>query len=705
MGSSCYETRNKHKRLSNSNNMQDLPPPNEATYGDNKNKETNLGENSTYSELERGKRKKNEEYYSNPEYKELEKNKKIIEEKRKKIIDERIKIKEEDKKRDIQEKIEEENRKLEEERKRLEEEKERNEEKKKFQDEKRKIDEERKKIEQERQKIEKEKKKIQEEKEREKERKLIEENKKLLEEEKLKFKEEKELEEKKRIEEEEKKKNSENRDFYDMILEFTSFEQLKKEGWKAKFTKNGKKKYDRCLNEKNIVIGIVGNKNRGKSYLLGRIMDMKEYENPHGFLVTTYGISCIFPQLANNAENFITLDTAGRDNPLLQTVFFEDNDKNELIRNIARDQKVTEIALNDFIIQESDVIITVLEQLSFAEQELLKNLINQLKENKINKENRSRAKRLIVIHNLMNISSNQGIKEFIDDILLKSLTFSLRPQSMSNSENQNNDVKRNVYIQKTNDNNLEIIHVIVGNNDVDEIKKEYNEPAFRYIRKNIKTATAKKFDIINEFKQFIKNNYSNYIQPDNFEPEFSDESPKDNEEKIEIPIKLKNSIDKINLKRVFVNAKGIHNFSSALEPLYTTNLICLNKKFCIEVEFEMFGKIKDKIDVSRDFNDEKYIISIKGKTIDDIDLDKEKDLKIVQKGISSINEFDFQVIINRTIPLKEENNKEMEIDLSPESDYSEEFDEKYGIYRLIFPIITKKIDISSSDDDEGEDKE
>ena len=94
-------------------------------------------------------------------------------------------------------------------------------------------------------------------------------------------------------------------------------------------------------------------------------MEMEEYKNPHGFLITTSGISCIFPKLDNYDNTFITLDTAGRDNPLLENDFFEEKDKNELIRNIARDQKVTEIALNDFIIQESDVLIAVLEQLSF----------------------------------------------------------------------------------------------------------------------------------------------------------------------------------------------------------------------------------------------------------------------------------------------------------------------------------------------------
>ena len=68
-----------------------------------------------------------------------------------------------------------------------------------------------------------------------------------------------------------------------MVINFHSFEQLKKDGWNCVFTKIGKKKYDICKNKNAIVIGIVGSKNRGKSFLLGRIMKMKEYENPNGF--------------------------------------------------------------------------------------------------------------------------------------------------------------------------------------------------------------------------------------------------------------------------------------------------------------------------------------------------------------------------------------------------------------------------------------
>ena len=83
--------------------------------------------------------------------------------------------------------------------------------------------------------------------------------------------------------------------------------------------------------KKNIVIGILGMKNRGKSYLLGRIMENDDYKPPTGFLITTYGISCNFPKMQANGSYFITLDTAGKDSPLLQNEIFKENKKKILL--------------------------------------------------------------------------------------------------------------------------------------------------------------------------------------------------------------------------------------------------------------------------------------------------------------------------------------------------------------------------------------
>lgn len=396
-----------------------------------------------------------------------------------------------------------------------------------LEEKKREIEEQRIKIEQEQQKRKMIEKQLMEERlQIKKEKEEIEQ----LRQEKME-EEAKKLRLKKIKEEEEKKgeKEKDENDFYDMVLNFHSFEQLNKDGWNSEFTEIGKKKYDRCKNKKAIVIGIVGNKNSGKSYLLGRIMKMKEYENPNGFFITTSGISCVFPKIDNADKNFITLDTAGRDNPLLKTAIFEeenkndkekknDKDKDDFIRKVARDQKLTEIALNDFIIQESNILISVLEQLSFNEQEMLKNLINQitLSENKNSKENLKKdlkknktfKKRLIVIHNLMNITDIYGINKFIDEVLLKSLTFSLTDQKIEKLKI--NIYKQNLYQDKKQ--NIEIIHLIVGNDKIKDIKEKFNEPAFEFIRNNITTQDAKKFDILEQFKNFIIQNSNEYFE-------------------------------------------------------------------------------------------------------------------------------------------------------------------------------------------------
>ena len=52
------------------------------------------------------------------------------------------------------------------------------------------------------------------------------------------------------------------------------------------------------------------------------------------------------------------------------------------IREIARDQLVCEYILSEFILEKASVIILVLEQLSYAEQMMLKNISQQLNDKK-----------------------------------------------------------------------------------------------------------------------------------------------------------------------------------------------------------------------------------------------------------------------------------------------------------------------------------
>ena len=127
------------------------------------------------------------------------------------------------------------------------------------------------------------------------------------------------------------------KEFYDLILDFSKFEQLKEGGWRIIWGKEGKEKYERCRNKDNVVVGVIGNKNKGKSFLLSKFIDKENYsKNEHGFLVTTKGISANFPILdeeGENQTNVITLDSAGKDNPLLDVSNNIDDQNKQTKRN------------------------------------------------------------------------------------------------------------------------------------------------------------------------------------------------------------------------------------------------------------------------------------------------------------------------------------------------------------------------------------
>ena len=490
--------------------------------------------------------------------------------------------------------------------------------------------------------------------------------------------------------------------FYDLILDFSKFEQLYKGGWKIIWGKDGKEKYENCKKNDNVVVGVIGNKNKGKSFLLSKFINKENFSNnEHGFLVTTKGISANFPILEDegeNATNVITLDTAGKDNPLLDVSNnIDDPDslkrkikyENEEIKNIARDQRISEIVLSDFIIQEADVLITVLEQLSFAEQEMLKNLLNQLKSKKSRNNNLVNPKKLIVIHNLMNLTDINSINRFIKNILLKSFTFKLYPRKLQiiKKENGIDDTKRLCYIQKTKDiDNLEIFHLIFGNDSNSEIRKEFNEPGIRFIRDAIEGGTQKEFDLIENFKNFITNNSIKYLNGSGLS---QDSLLIEKESDIPKAIVLKDPKTSISLKGVLVNSNGIADFFATIEPNYSSKIIKEEEQYFLEIIFEMFGKLQEDIKISKGIQKMKHVITIEGKVVDP----NEIECKNVQ-GNLKFTSFFFQIIIDKFFEIKNDKNEESEkFNLADiyEDKKSTTNDEDYGIYNIKMPIKVVKI--------------
>ena len=177
---------------------------------------------------------------------------------------------------------------------------------------------------------------------------------------------------------------------YDLVLQINSIDQLEKVGWPVEFGEKGKEKYEKLKNENCVIIGATGNKNSGKSFLLKRISG---FEVKSGHLDTTEGISANFPDFKDEEEgkrNIIIVDTAGQEKPLVRegdNSGSEELNKMQLddkIREIARDQLVCEYILSEFILEKATVIILVLEQLSYAEQMMLKNITQQLNNKKNN---------------------------------------------------------------------------------------------------------------------------------------------------------------------------------------------------------------------------------------------------------------------------------------------------------------------------------
>ena len=102
--------------------------------------------------------------------------------------------------------------------------------------------------------------------------------------------------------------------FYDVIVHIDSIKDINK-GWKIEMNEDGKKNYNNFKNEKNLKIGVIGNANKGKSFLLSKISKM---ELPSGMSIKTEGLSIKYPELGKYKDRkIVLLDSAGLETPVL----------------------------------------------------------------------------------------------------------------------------------------------------------------------------------------------------------------------------------------------------------------------------------------------------------------------------------------------------------------------------------------------------
>ena len=475
-------------------------------------------------------------------------------------------------------------------------------------------------------------------------------------------------------------KNSQMEKFYDIVISINSIKDINKEGWEVKFDENGKDKYEKHKDMDLIILGVLGNNNKGKSFLLSKISKIKLLS---GTSIHTEGLSVKYPELKEHkGRHLILLDSAGLETPVLRkNIIINNNNNNDEQKNedkekeqnkefkeSARDKIMTEIFLQNFIIKVSDVLLVVVGKLTYSEQLLI---------NKIKVESQKQNKGMIfIIHNLQEFRTKEQVENYIKNTLLKCTTFNLIKRTwistkkdeiknenkdeikveikdeikdnnnnnpeidiekILNDENvkedsQLNNVHFNEIINYDNKKKLYIYHLILAN-EYSEAGKIYNEYAYNFIEHvyNI-ISEPKQFDIFGQVKDTFLKLSSNFLN-DNIEKDPF------NEDIIgEKKIKLEHEKD-LTLKKCYTDELGFSFFRTGdFEPKYNYFKPDENT---LEIRVEVPGN--KKCNISYKVIGDETIITVKGEKKRDAEPKKPED------DLRNIREFS-EFVLN--IPLK-----------------------------------------------------
>ena len=468
-------------------------------------------------------------------------------------------------------------------------------------------------------------------------------------------------------------KNNKAIEYYDVIVCIDSLLGIES-GWKVKYSERGKEIYEKMKNKELVKVGVVGLRNKGKSWILQKFLNK---DLPKGTSIKTEGLSIKYPNEEDieNNRNYILLDSAGTEEPLL------DNDKKLLNMNqdealnqlelIAKDKTSTELFLQQFITNTCDILLFVVGVLTYSEQKLLTKIQKILRQKK-------GYKKLFIIHNLQNFIKVKQVEDYIEEYLKHSATFSIKEtiftKTDKNIPKSNKNIKYFVETFKKNnedDSTLQIYHLIMGN-EFDEAGNYYNEFAINYLKDHLNSFTnIKSFPVIEKIKEsFIK-----------FSAEAFENPIKGNEVSIanDLTIKL-NEGKKIIFKKCFIDEMGFSNFfGSGFEPNF-----CVTKNDeKINISFEASGKITKitpEYNISKDGN---LIFSISGnKELKIFPLDQHN-FKIYENNMKQGN-FNFIIKIPFTDDIKLENPDE------PSYIKGKTEDGNGGIYTFSYNLLKKK---------------
>ena len=445
---------------------------------------------------------------------------------------------------------------------------------------------------------------------------------------------------------------------YDIALKIDTLKDLMN-GWEIKYNSNYNIKYSNLRNEKITLVGFIGLKNTGKSFIISKLLkeeiNDKKYDN---YLYLRYLTDF----------NLAIIDSPGFGRLLTKKDKIINNEENICIDDYKKNISLTDDFVLNFLLKKCNFLIVVVSTLNIYEQNLLIKLkVKDLE----HKEAFNILKRIIIIHNLKDFSKKEEIIDHINNVILQSATFTLEEKEGKLTEKIKDKTKNSKYFIEYSDNKeLEIYHLILAK-DNSEAGDFYNQFTYEMIMCQFNHFHGNNsFDLINEVKNEIIN-----ISPNIFIKPLKSLNDFENDKKI---IKVKKEFEYISNILENTNFSYIH-----LKPKYSYYKVNNDKELLVIIE--MPGKIINrKLSCSSSKNGY-YTMKFSGKKVIDLPSNFETAKK---SGLFFNNreEGEFKEIFK----IKEEN---FHIN---NYNYIKEEDDKNGIYRYYFQLMDEN---SFSDDD------
>ena len=263
----------------------------------------------------------------------------------------------------------------------------------------------------------------------------------------------------------------------------------------------------------------------------------------------------------------VLLESAGLETPVLVSDLESEKDNNELFREKSREKLITELFLQNYIINNSDILIVVVDSLSFFEQKLLMKVKKEMEKSK-------KYLPLYIIHNLKAYTSKKQVQEYISETLLKSANFNLKTPLHSSGLHF-----YEVLNEKEKDKFQNIFHLIYTN-EYSEEGKIYNQYTLVFIDHTYQNITnLEAFDVIETIKERYINISKDILEKSENEQPITKNSFDDSNPKI---IKLKDEKE-VTLKKCLIDELGFSNFkANGFEPNY--NIYNKDNKIIVRVE-------------------------------------------------------------------------------------------------------------------------